>query len=94
MVVLAGAVVVVVATGFFAVPVAAFVVVVVAVVLGALAVRGAAPLVRRAETGTLATITRHEKAVAYVLGVREFTALVETMELLANPAARRAIPTC
>ena len=46
---------------------------------------------RRAETGTLATITRHEKAVAYVLGVREFTALVETMELLANPAARRAI---
>ena len=48
-------------------------------------------LVRRAETGTLATIPRHEKAVAYVLGVREFTALVETMELLANPAARRAI---
>jgi PHD/YefM family antitoxin component YafN of YafNO toxin-antitoxin module len=39
----------------------------------------------------MATITRHEKAVAYVLGADELAALIETTEILANPAAQKAI---
>jgi prevent-host-death family protein len=50
-----------------------------------------AGLVREAESGAMATITRHEKAVAYVLGADDLAALIETTELLANPAARKAI---
>jgi antitoxin YefM len=48
-------------------------------------------LVREAETGGLTTITRHEKAVAYVMGADDLAALIETMEILANPAAMAAI---
>lgn len=50
-----------------------------------------ASLVREAEQGGMATITRHEKAVAYVMGADELAALIETTELLANSAARKAI---
>ena len=50
-----------------------------------------ASLVRDAEEGGMATITRHEKAVAYVLGADDLAALIETTELLANPKARKAI---
>ena len=51
-----------------------------------------AGLVREAEDGGMATITRHEKAVAYVMGADDLAAaLIQTTELLANPAARRAI---
>jgi prevent-host-death family protein len=48
-------------------------------------------LVREAEQGGMATITRHEKAVAYVLGAEDLAALIETAEILANPAAMKAI---
>jgi prevent-host-death family protein len=48
-------------------------------------------LVREAEEGGMATITRHEKAVAYVMGADDLAALMETTELLASPAARKAI---
>ncbi|HVU25686.1 MAG TPA: type II toxin-antitoxin system prevent-host-death family antitoxin [Opitutus sp.] len=48
-------------------------------------------MVRTAERGTLASITRHNKTVAYVLGADEFGALIETMEILANPKAMKAI---
>ena len=48
-------------------------------------------LVREAEAGNLGTITRHEKAVAYVMGAEEFASLIETMEILANLAAMAAI---
>ena len=48
-------------------------------------------LVREAETGGLATITRHQKAVAYVMGADDLAALIETMEILADPAAMAAI---
>jgi prevent-host-death family protein len=48
-------------------------------------------LVRQAESGGLATITRHDRAVAYVLGADDLASLIETMEILANPAARAAI---
>jgi prevent-host-death family protein len=50
-----------------------------------------AGIVHEAETGGMATITRHEKAVAYILGADDLTSMVETMELLANPAARKAM---
>lgn len=39
----------------------------------------------------MATITRHEKAVAYMMGADDLAALIETTELLANPRARKAI---
>ena len=48
-------------------------------------------LVREAENGGMATITRQEKAVAYVMGADDLAALIETTELLANPRARKAI---
>ena len=48
-------------------------------------------LVREAENGGMATITRHEKAVAYVMGANDLAALIETTELLANPQAHKAI---
>jgi prevent-host-death family protein len=50
-----------------------------------------AGLVHEAENGEMATITRHDKPVAYIMGADELASLVETMELLANPAARKAI---
>jgi PHD/YefM family antitoxin component YafN of YafNO toxin-antitoxin module len=39
----------------------------------------------------MVTITRHEKAVAYVMGAGDLAALIETTEILANPAAQKAI---
>lgn len=48
-------------------------------------------LVREAEGGGMATITRHDRPVAYVLGAGDLAALVETTEILANPAAQKAI---
>jgi PHD/YefM family antitoxin component YafN of YafNO toxin-antitoxin module len=39
----------------------------------------------------MVTITRHEKAVAYVMGADDLAALIETAEILANPAAIKAI---
>jgi prevent-host-death family protein len=50
-----------------------------------------ASLVHEAETGGMATITRHDRPVAYLMGADELQSLIETMELLANPAARKAI---
>jgi antitoxin YefM len=48
-------------------------------------------LVREAENGGMATITRHEKAVAYVLGADDLASLMETVEILGNPSAMKAI---
>lgn len=53
--------------------------------------RGLAGVVRTAERGHLATITRHDRPVAYVIGAERLNAIAETMELLANPAAMQAI---
>lgn len=53
--------------------------------------RGLAGMVRTAEQGHLATITRHDRPVAYVIGADRLNAIAETMELLANPAAMKAI---
>jgi len=38
----------------------------------------------------MTTITRHDKTVAYVLGEEQLT-LLETMEILADPKAMKAI---
>ena len=50
-----------------------------------------AQLVRTAESGRMATITRHDKTVAYVLGAEQLSGLLETMEILADPKAMQAI---
>lgn len=48
-------------------------------------------LVKSAESGRMATITRRDRPVAYLMGADELSLLIETMEILANPAARAAI---
>ena len=48
-------------------------------------------LVREAEQGALVGIARRDETVAYLLSRDHLEAIVETMELLANPAARKAI---
>jgi prevent-host-death family protein len=53
--------------------------------------RNLAALVRTAERGELTTITRHNHPVVYVIGAERMGAIAETMEILANPAAMRAI---
>lgn len=53
--------------------------------------RRLASVVRTVERGNLATITRHDRPVAYVTGAGRLAAIAETMEILANPAAMTAI---
>jgi len=48
-------------------------------------------LLRQAERGTLVGITRRQQTVAYLLSRDYLEAMVETMEILANPDARKAI---
>ena len=48
-------------------------------------------LLRDVESGELVSISRHDETVAYLLSRDHLEAIVETMELLANPRARKAI---
>jgi antitoxin YefM len=48
-------------------------------------------LVRRAESGGLVAITRRNRAVAYMMGAQDLASLIETMEVMGNPAARAAM---
>jgi len=48
-------------------------------------------LIREAEKGRPIAIRRHDQTVAYIVSQERLEAIVETMEILANPAARRAI---
>lgn len=48
-------------------------------------------LIRQAENGEAVSIRRHSDTVAYLVSRERMEAIVETMELLANPAARKAI---
>jgi prevent-host-death family protein len=48
-------------------------------------------LLREAESGELVGISRRDETVAYLLSRQHLEAIVETMELLANPRARKAI---
>ena len=53
--------------------------------------RHLAGLVRSAEKGHLATITRHLRPVAYVMSPRRLNELLETLEVLADAQAMGAI---
>ena len=53
--------------------------------------QGIARVVRSAESGRLATITRHQKPVAYVISPAQLNELLETMEVLADAEAMKAI---
>jgi antitoxin YefM len=48
-------------------------------------------LLREAEAGGIATIWRRNKPVAHVIGAERMAAIAETMEILANPAAMKAV---
>jgi PHD/YefM family antitoxin component YafN of YafNO toxin-antitoxin module len=48
-------------------------------------------MVNEAQSGVVATITKRDETVAYVIGKDRMSALVETMEILADPAAMKAI---
>ena len=48
-------------------------------------------VVRHAERGSLATITRRKKPVAHIVSAERLSAIAETMEILADPAAMKAI---
>jgi prevent-host-death family protein len=53
--------------------------------------RNLAAMVRTAERGELTMITKHSRPVAYVIGAERMGAIAETMEILANPDAMKAI---
>jgi prevent-host-death family protein len=46
-------------------------------------------LVRAAQRRGVASITRHDETVAYLVSREKWDALLETMELLASPAFQR-----
>lgn len=48
-------------------------------------------LVREAQGGDLVAITRRDETVAYLVSREHLDAIVETLEIVANPAARKAI---
>ena len=48
-------------------------------------------LVRESADGGPIAITRHDETVAYVVSRERMEAIVETMEILANPDAMRAL---
>ena len=48
-------------------------------------------LVREAEQGQSIAISRRDETVAYIVSRERLEAIVETLEILANPAARKAI---
>jgi prevent-host-death family protein len=48
-------------------------------------------VIRQAERGSLATITRHHKPVVHIISAARLSAIAETMEILADPAAMKAI---
>ena len=48
--------------------------------------RDTASAVNTAESGALVTITRHDRAVAHVISASRLAGILETMELLAEPA--------
>jgi prevent-host-death family protein len=48
-------------------------------------------LIREVQAGGVATITRKNQAVAFILGRDRMESIVETMEVMANAEAMRAI---
>jgi len=48
-------------------------------------------LVKAAEKGGVITVTRHDEPVACVIGHDRMSAIAETLEIMGNPAAMKAI---
>ena len=48
-------------------------------------------LIRAAEKNGIVVVTRHDRAVAYVISKEKMEAYMETMELLANPEFMRIV---
>lgn len=48
-------------------------------------------MVKAAEKGGVVTVTRHDEPVAYIMGFERMAAVAETLEIMANPSAMRAI---
>jgi len=48
-------------------------------------------VIKQAQLGPVVTITAREETVAYIVGRERMAAIVETIEILSNPAAARAI---
>jgi antitoxin YefM len=48
-------------------------------------------VVRAARAGRVVGVTKHNETVAFVISRERLEALIETKELLANPAFRRAL---
>jgi prevent-host-death family protein len=48
-------------------------------------------MVKEVQSGYVATITKRDEPVAYVVSKERMSALIETMEILANPDAMKAI---
>ena len=52
---------------------------------------GTAAAVRRAEHGSVLTVTRHERPVAVIMSHERAAAIAETLEILGDPEAMEAI---
>jgi prevent-host-death family protein len=48
-------------------------------------------MVKEVQSGYITTITKRDEPVAYLISKERMSAIVETMEILANPAAMKAI---
>jgi len=48
-------------------------------------------MVKEVQSGYITTITKRDEPVAYLVSKERMSAIVETMEILANPAAMKAI---
>ena len=48
-------------------------------------------LIKAAEKGRVVTVTRHDTPVACVMSFERMAAVAETLEIMSNPAAARAI---
>ena len=48
-------------------------------------------IVRQAQNGSVVTITNRDETVAYIVGRDRMAAILETIDILSNPAAARAI---
>ena len=48
-------------------------------------------IVRETADGSIYTVTRHGEAAAFIISARRFLAIVETLEIMGNPEAMKAI---
>ncbi len=51
-------------------------------------------MVKEVQAGYITTITKRDEPVAYLVSKERMSAIVETMEILADPAAMKAIRDC